>query len=113
LPFPSAIRRRDHETIRHLDARSARRSSPRWTRWSRQRVVTVFRSRPFSSVDRILAATRASHSRAYEIKDAIEALLPELTIHRSCGSVRRGGAQAQARIGTLRPPARLYSIQTL
>ena len=32
---------------------------------------------PFSTVDRILVATRASRSRAYEIKSAIEALLPE------------------------------------
>jgi hypothetical protein len=32
---------------------------------------------PFSSVDRILAATQASRSRAYEIKQAIEARLPE------------------------------------
>lgn len=33
---------------------------------------------PFSSVDRILAATKASRSRAYEIKQAIEAQLLEL-----------------------------------
>lgn len=33
---------------------------------------------PFSSVDRILAATGASRSRAYEIKQELEALLPEL-----------------------------------
>jgi hypothetical protein len=32
---------------------------------------------PCSTVDRILAATRASRSRAYEIKHAIEVLLPE------------------------------------
>lgn len=33
---------------------------------------------PFSSVDRILAATKASRSRAYEIKQAIEARMQEL-----------------------------------
>ena len=33
---------------------------------------------PFSSVDRILAATNASRSRAYEIKQAIEARMQEL-----------------------------------